>query len=1077
MGSEQEVIDDAVEFIRPYLYKDQESRSTHQLSHDLRRPQADKLLGEALDHLQKVNAADKKKAPDAPYDGALVGIVYGLLDLITFLGIHPFLSQGVEYPQRPRSVLLQSVSIPRCHDDLALSRTLLTLLGIVRQEGTGIHPLVAQRILPDIVSGVAELAFSPRAANEYRETYTGYFETLLASTSTSRLFQLLSSWVQHDVPLWLRQPLAKNLAAIPLRPHGVRSTVEFLSMSYLSKNNQMPPSTGDGGGQIQVPLEAIGQAARLLACVPSGMTAEEWFTQLSHQLFPLLDGNEGIEFSRAAGQIIGFILNRKSIGAPGTIGWRLFAEPILRAVSPQPSANSIVRESTSDRVVVEQRELESALKRLATISSSTLYTGVLKRLVGPLLLPLWALMEHAQTRPSLDAQYERLPRVVLTRYISIACEPRQLDTIMTNLFWDGGSSWEFGPGVQGGVEIRMRAKRDNSIDGMGEVLARLGDLDRRVNTFVLLLEEAKVDDETAGALFLQTTNRWLVAAGSADPSKASLLHDEHRNSLDALVDAKLSEAMASKFREKFARSPRHIFELMSQLLQNFVGDHKKKSSRSTDLKRPNRAALKHIVNHEPAASSPSDTSDAESDELASFALSILNNLLTSPDFRVDEKSPPLLSNLAPSLEYLSQPQAGKPMSPLVVNAATNVLHLLQPTNSTPGQKEDPKVQYRATLKSALTELHSPEPPNRTWALSELRKLVQNPDAFAIIDVPSITHLLLSVSLADAESYVHLAAIPVLVALAIRAPNPTVRILIDAFVDIEERSLRLRKEQDIQEAVDFRLRVGEVLNQFITEDDYWVRGDNISTRFPTLKMILDAALSVSSRRGQRKKTLAKRDALAEAERKETEEAEAAWSGPIPNLLDPEAEDLAAQRERDALLKIVQGWEETGSEEDVRIRASALSVLSTVMEHRLELLSQVSVDASLQMVLQILVIETGVAKAILRRSAVLVILGLLRAMDALLENGREATAGLSMKHTEEVEKVIGWVSDEDGDELVRGHAHTVLEGLETWRMKKLFKAGDGQSKIGSSFGLEGGLQGLSVNLSNADRKRRAIVEEIE
>jgi hypothetical protein len=147
---------------------------------------------------------------------------------------------------------------------------------------------------------------------------------------------------------------------------------------------------------------------------------------------------------------------------------------------------------------------------------------------------------------------------------------------------------------------------------------------------------------------------------------------------------------------------------------------------------------------------------------------------------------------------------------------------------------------------------------------------------------------------------------------------------------------------------------------VAEDAFWLSNATVSAKYASLKFVIEATLSLASRRGQRKQTLVKRNELLEVERKQQEEGEAAWGGPIPNLLDPDAGNAAEQAERDALLKIVQGWEDTGLEEDVRIRASGLSVLSSVLEKRIELLSQVTVDAALQMALLIVTMETGEAK---------------------------------------------------------------------------------------------------------------------
>jgi hypothetical protein len=76
----------------------------------------------------------------------------------------------------------------------------------------------------------------------------------------------------------------------------------------------------------------------------------------------------------------------------------------------------------------------------------------------------------------------------------------------------------------------------------------------------------------------------------------------------------------------------------------------------------------------------------------------------------------------------------------------------------------------------------------------------------------------------------------------------------------------------------------------------------------------------------------------------------------------------------------------------------------------------------------------------------------------------------------------VESEDSDDLVRDHAASVLEDLETWRMKKLYQVSEeglGQG-LRPDMGLEGELRGLDVQpqmrSGGADGKRM-IVEEID
>jgi hypothetical protein len=275
-------------------------------------------------------------------------------------------------------------------------------------------------------------------------------------------------------------------------------------------------------------------------------------------------------------------------------------------------------------------------------------------------------------------------------------------------------------------------------------------------------------------------------------------------------------------------------------------------------------------------------------------------------------------------------------------------------------------------------------------------------------------------------------------------------------------------------------VGEVLNTFVLDDGFFYPRSDTTVQHRCLKRIYEACLSLASRRGKRTHTLSTRTKLAQAEQEQQDEAEAAWGGPIPNLLDPEGEGLEDQAERDEMLKIVQGWEDTGVEEDVRVRASALSVLTTVVEHRLGFLRQVTVDGALQMVLLIVSMERTEAKAMLRRAAIMVVMGLLRGLDGLLEDEKGSAVGLSIIQQNEVSRVLQWVGTEDTDALVRDHAASVLEGLETWRMKELYQFREQGLAMGADLGLEGNLRGLQMQPSTkqTDKEtKKLVVEELD
>jgi hypothetical protein len=81
------------------------------------------------------------------------------------------------------------------------------------------------------------------------------------------------------------------------------------------------------------------------------------------------------------------------------------------------------------------------------------------------------------------------------------------------------------------------------------------------------------------------------------------------------------------------------------------------------------------------------------------------------------------------------------------------------------------------------------------------------------------------------------------------------------------------------------------------------------------------------------------------------------------------------------------------------------------------------------------------------------------------------------------VVRWVQSEDGDELVRDHAASVVEGLETLRFKMLYgdrdRDRDEGVRLGKDLGLEGGLRGLDIQPSDESggKRKKMVIEEIE
>ncbi|OCL01622.1 hypothetical protein AOQ84DRAFT_306307 [Glonium stellatum] len=1044
------------------------------------------LVKQALTLLLDIHQADQAEEADSSYDGMLVGIVYGLIDFVILQGILPSLSSGVAFARRPRSVLVAAASTRTDPDYALLVEVATNLLSVFRLRGVGIEPLVSQRALPDIISAVAELGFSPNVNDDTHVAFQSQYTELLDHTPTSRLFPVLSSFVHQDTPPWLRSHLSRSLSLLPLRPHGVRQTIEFISLSH----SLSPPALSDEKPQSlsqgpPISLEAIIQASKLLSLVPKNMKPEEWFDTLAPQLWDLIDGEGKPEMGKAAGHIIASgILGRKSLGAPGMTGWKLFAEPILHAFSPPLEKRSLIemaklssgRDPLLETVLVPEEDLMLALKRLATITSSHPHPGFIRRLVSPILLPLWGMMDYARLprapepkrkRSLLDSAWVGLTRTILLRYFRLSADTKNIDILASNILWDGESTWTYGPGSGGGIEIRYRRTDKGSLENMGDMLARIERLDERVSTFVGLLSEANVDDGTVSTIFLNVTRRWLLI-GRTQKSNSLSLGDEDYDPLEALCNAKLSEAMARELKQKFAARPEHIMELIKQLLEEYIQRCKSVSTRHGNLNEAKYASLGDIVHGKDNAFGHASENkpqphgmDPDSEDLVSFSLSLLNALVSSSDFQKIPEIFAVVSGILPFLQYLSEDHPNVPKSSTITRSAADLIIIITSNLGTTSlTTEDPVAVFRTTLNTALTGLTSSDPPSRAWALSNLRAIITNPACSTIIDVPSTTHLILSASITDSDSYVYTAAVPVLVALATTSLHLVTRILADAFLDVDEQSLDLRNKNGVS-GLEFRLRIGEAINGIVLENKVWDKDEEMTRREYDLQLISEATLTLASRRGQRPKTLSIREEAVRRELQEREEGEKAWGGPIPVLYPEEKETTRQQEEREALERVVKGWEDTAGEEDVRVRTSALSILGLILEHRLEMVQQRTVDMAVEIMLSILVLETDPEKSILRRAATLISMSLLRGMDKALEQRSECKVGLETEKLSEVERVLKWAYYEDLDDMVRDYAGSVLEELATWRMKSWLGLGAEGALEAPRFELEGRLRGLAVN----------------
>lgn len=162
------------------------------------------VVGKALDILSAIHSAfvtpvnyqelspqpQVKIENPALEDAKRRQMIHALLDLISLEGIYPSLSSGVGIPlqQRvisvlPAGVIAKQTSVPASsipHDEALLNQIMKVLLSITLDGRDSIQPIIRGRILSDIISGAADLAFNPGVvALEAKANYQKAFRKII----------------------------------------------------------------------------------------------------------------------------------------------------------------------------------------------------------------------------------------------------------------------------------------------------------------------------------------------------------------------------------------------------------------------------------------------------------------------------------------------------------------------------------------------------------------------------------------------------------------------------------------------------------------------------------------------------------------------------------------------------------------------------------------------------------------------------------------------------------------------------------------------------------------------------------
>ncbi|GES60243.1 protein required for cell viability [Aspergillus terreus] len=846
------------------------------------------------------------------------------------------------------------------------------------------------------------------------------------------------------------------------------------------------------------------QTSRLLSSVPQGMEPAEYFTSIAPQLLALVDGDDPDLRKTAAYAIGNGILCKRAYGAPGTIGHSIFLEPIFKTLTAAldglsrqymrfPSASS---RASSDKVLVDESMLLRAIDRLRSLVLQPPNPGLVKRVVYPILLPLWGLASFTSQNQRLDL-HEKVMTVLQTYFgISVGMQP--LKKLIDNLLWDGGTSWTYGLEPDHKVCLVTRTSADSNEVNVN-VIQLMDTLQTRTELFIKTLEADPSFEECTADVFLYVSETWLVRP-SVGENELAQDANHFQNMQRQLISAKLAEALLNKFKDSLSRRPLRVLELIKQII-GAESSRQDRKRREEDVRQSGKMSLSSLANIIPSQDAGENScSNDDTAETLPAVFSLLSTILASPDFSATLNTITLLQDIKSTLDELIPHLASSLAKP-----ATTASMLLEIQIASPEQHGPQKPSNETTdfdiHRRALSHLNSELPPVQAEGFSLLSDLIKK--ASPVLDIPSTLTLLLSIltdtsETAASDEFIYLNAIKLIGTLASRHPRTVVKTLVHRYTDRSE-----------QATLDQRLKIGESILRTVQDLGEALTGE-------TAKILGEGMIAVAGRRAHKPQAQKRRQQQLDKEKREKEREERkrqkesampeGWTMSSPALTsnhdeegDGSEPESAEQAARSA--NIVAAWAAGAASDeepdDLRVRASALSVLATAVQTNIAGLGPSVVRSAVDLALSTLILEPEEESAILRRASVVLLLDILKAFDAVRETRGSNALGFGFSLSDDASRenagdggsaTVGnipymlhslhFVEDRETDSIVRGHIRVLVESLEAWLEKSLLwgigaREGDNEPRLE----LGDRLAGLQVDPLAERTTGRPRIEEIE
>ncbi|KAE8133527.1 hypothetical protein BDV38DRAFT_257888, partial [Aspergillus pseudotamarii] len=988
------------------------------------------------------------------------------------------------------------------------------LSDILCDKRSSIQPVIRGRILSDIISAASDLASNAEHLSEDKKLhYRDVLVKVVEETPSPVLLSTLSSFLQSDTAPWFKSIVSSQISRVPLRQDGVLQTILFLASQLAPSLGQESQDQTSNGPHFTV--QAIMQSSRLLSSVPQGMDPVHYFSIIGPQLLALIDGDDP-DLSKTAAYVVGNgILCKRAYGAPGTIGHSIFLEPLFKTLTAGLDnsskkwmlSSSNTGDDLPDRVLMPEPFLLLAVDRLRSLVLQPPNPSLVKRVVYPILVPLWGLACFTSEQQNISL-HEKIMEVLQT-YFAISVGEQPLKKLVDNLLWDGGSTWTYSVVPTYGVSL---VKRETAESNQLNIVRLLDILQSRAKLFVGLLGADPSSEERTGDIFLYVSESWLVQSPVNERSfnKSQLGPENETESMKRkLVSAKLAETLLDNFKDILSRRPLRVLELIKQIIDGELNRSGTRRKRAGDLG-TSKVSLSSLANIVPTETNTEQGNTEESDSTESLpaVFSLLSTVLASPEFSASQDTLPVLENLKSQLDKLIPYLPPSLAKPGTTSSMLLEIHLTSPAEQSQ-RRPYSEVSDFETHRRALTNLNSDLPPVQAEGFSLLSDLVKK--SSPVLDIPSTLTLLLSIITDPSETaandeFIYLNAIKLIGTLASRHPRTVVKTLVDRYTDRNETA-----------SLDQRLKIGESLLRTVQDLGEALTGE-------TAKILGEGMIAVAGRRAQKPETQKRRKQQLEKKRRQKEREERrnkepvmppGWKvsspTPVAKIQEDEEDDSESESPERAAhsANVIAAWAAGASSDDepddLRARASALSILATAIQTNLAGFGSSVASSAVDLALATLTLEQEPESAILRRASVVLLLDILKALDTIRETRGSQSLGFGFSLTDDSTGGMSWrdenvssrgpstigniphmlqtltfVESRETDTIVRGHIRVLIESLEAWVEKSLLwgigahgREGDNEPRLE----LGDRIAGLQIDpLSGRNESGQPRIEEI-